>query len=34
MTWLNPLPGEAVRAIDFKSAVAEPAPFLIAITVE
>jgi WD40 repeat protein len=34
MTWLNPLPGAEVRRIDFKSTMENPAPFLIAITVE
>jgi len=34
MTWLNPLPEEEIRAIDFKSAFDRPAPFLIAITAE
>jgi len=34
MTWLNPLPGAEVQRIDFKSAMENPAPFLIAITVE
>lgn len=34
MTWLNPLPGTKVQRIDFKSAMENPAPFLIAITVE
>ena len=34
MTWLNPLPSTEVQRIDFKSAMENPAPFLIAITVE
>jgi hypothetical protein len=34
MTWLNPLPGTEVQYIDFKSAMENAAPFLIAITVE
>jgi hypothetical protein len=34
MTWLNPLPGVEVQCIDFKSAMENPAPFLIAITLE
>jgi len=34
MTWLNPLAGGEVQVIDFKSTMENPAPFLIAITVE
>jgi hypothetical protein len=34
MTWKNPLPDAEVRAIDFKSMMENPAPFLIAVTVE
>jgi WD40 repeat protein len=34
MTWLNPRPGAEVQRIDFKSAMENSAPFLIAITVE
>ena len=34
MTWANPLPGAEVREIDFKSTMENPAPFLLAVTVE
>jgi hypothetical protein len=34
MTWLNPQPDTEVQRIDFKSTLENPAPFLIAITVE
>ena len=33
-TWENPAPAEAIRSIDFVSAQAGPAPFLVAITAE
>ena len=33
-TWDNPRPDEEVTSIDFVSAVEEPAPFLVAITIE
>ncbi len=34
MTWLNPLPGVEIQTIDFKSAMENPAPFLIGITLD
>jgi WD40 repeat protein len=34
MTWKNPLPDAEVREIDFKSMMENPAPFLIAVTIE
>jgi len=34
MAWLNPLPNVVVERIEFKSVMQNPAPFLIAITVE
>jgi hypothetical protein len=34
MTWLNPLPDVEVQRLDFRSTMENPAPFLIAITVE
>jgi hypothetical protein len=33
-TWTNPYPDWAIATIDFSSALAKPAPFLIAITAE
>ncbi len=34
MTWLNPWPELELTSLDFKSTLENPAPFLIAITVE
>ncbi len=34
MSWVNPLPDVEVLSIDFRSAMAKPAPFLIAISAE
>jgi hypothetical protein len=34
MTWLNPLPGDKVERLDFRSTMEHPAPFLVAVTVE
>lgn len=33
-TWVNPLPSEAIKSIDYVSAMTAAAPFLLAVTVE
>ena len=33
-TWSNPLPDQRITSIDYRSAMANSAPFLIAITLE